>query len=603
MQVPEHAASRGDAPVGLALARGTTLDERVLRESEAHFRALAENAPFVFWVVDLPSRCHVYVSPGYARVWGRPLAELEADPASWRRALHPDDRERVLNAMREAPTDGYDLEYRIVWPDQSVRWVRDRAFSVRDAGGRPIRLAGICEDVTRRRAAEDDLVRLAHYDVLTGLPNRVLFQDRVAQEIARARRNGGGAALMFIDLDRFKVINDTLGHDVGDELLKQVARRLTGSLRASDTVSRFGGDEFAVLMTELRDSQAAGHVADKVISAFAQPFLLGGQETYVTASIGIALYPVDGDLPATLVKHADIAMYRAKELNRNNVQFYTPKNNARAIERLRLENDLRKALEREQFVLYFQPKVDLATRHVCGAEALLRWRHPERGLVSPAEFIPLLEETGMIVPVGEWILRAACRQIKEWDAQGLPPLRVAVNLSGRQFHMNDLPDMVRRVLAESGVEPQLLELEITESFLMRNADEAIGALRELKAEGVHLAVDDFGTGYSSLAYLKRFPLDTLKIDRSFVRDITTDPDDAAITRTVINMARGLKLSTVAEGVETEAQLAFLTANGCDHMQGYFYSPPVPAEECAKLVRERRALVRAAVDTPPAPACC
>jgi diguanylate cyclase (GGDEF)-like protein len=453
----------------------------------------------------------------------------------------------------------------------------------RNADGEVAYLSSVARDISERKYFEMRLEHAAQYDTLTGLPNRVLLHDRLGQVLAFAHRNGRRVAVMLLDLDRFKTINDTLGHDTGDRLLREAARRLTACIREEDTLARWGGDEFIIILPELSESQNAAVVAKKVLQAFVPPFVLGDRELFVTTSIGIALYPDDDQSVEGLIKNADVAMYRAKEQGGSNYQFYTANMNAAAFERLALESSLRKALERGELLLHYQPQVELETGQVIGAEALLRWRHPDLGLVPPAQFIPLAEETGLIVPIGEWVLREACRQNKMWQEALARPLRVAVNLSARQFRHQDVLELTARVLNETGLAPSCLELELTESYIMQNPESAIATLRDLKAMGVHLSIDDFGTGYSSLSYLKRFPIDAVKVDRSFVGDVTTDPDDAAIASAIIAMAHNLKLKAIAEGVETEEQLAFLKALKCDLLQGYYFSRPVPPDEFARLV--------------------
>ncbi|MGB7541155.1 MAG: EAL domain-containing protein, partial [Burkholderiales bacterium] len=440
-----------------------------------------------------------------------------------------------------------------------------------------------------RKHTEEQLTRLAQFDTTTGLPNRVLFHDRLEQSLVQGKRNDWLVGVMFIDLDRFKVVNDTLGHNFGDKLLVEVGARLVQSVRGGDTVGRLSGDEFAVVLSDLARADDAGLVAQKVLEGFSAPFDLDGHKAYVTASIGIAVSPGDGLDPDVLLKNADTAMYRVKSKGRNAYQFYMPEMNERAVERLELETDLRGALERGEFFLHYQPKVELRSHSVIGFEALLRWKNRNKGLVPPAEFIPLLEETGLINPVGEWALREVCRQIKAWQRSVVKALPVAVNLSARQFQQKDLDVKIRQILAENGVDPALLEIEITESFLMHDAELAARTLQALQDSGVRVSVDDFGTGYSSLSYLRRFRLDALKIDRSFVDNVVANGDDAAITLAIINIAHSLKLNVVAEGVETEAQLNFLSANGCDAAQGYLFSKPVGAEECERMLREGRRL--------------
>jgi diguanylate cyclase (GGDEF)-like protein len=442
-------------------------------------------------------------------------------------------------------------------------------------------------DLEERKRTERAMRHMAHHDALTDLPNRALFRDRLSHAMAQADRYHQRLAVLFLDLDRFKAINDTLGHNAGDQLLRIAAERLKGCVRECDTVARLGGDEFTVIVEDVEDRQAAAVVAQKIIDSFSQPFTLHGHEVFVTTSVGITLYPDDGEHLDTLLRNADAAMYRAKDCGRNNYQFYVPEMNTRARERLLLENALRRALVKEEFILHYQPRVDLRSGNVIGAEALLRWRHPERGLMAPDEFVPLLEETGLILPVGEWVLREACRQNRAWQDKGLPPVRVAVNLSVRQFLQRDLAALVASVLEETGLPPSFLELEITEELLLEHSAANAAALNRLRELGVHISIDDFGTGYSSLSYLKRLPIHTLKIDQSFVRDITLDSDGAAIVSAIIAMACNLRLNVLAEGVETEAQLAFLRAQGCNEIQGYSFSRPLDAEAFERLLREGR----------------
>lgn len=434
-----------------------------------------------------------------------------------------------------------------------------------------------------RKRSEERLAYMAQYDHLTGLTNRALFQDRLEQALARAKRSGALVALMFLDLDRFKAVNDTLGHGTGDLLLKKVAERLEGSVRETDTVARIGGDEFSIILEGLTEAQDAAFVARKIIDKLVQPFVLDGHEVFVTTSIGIAVYPSsNGD---SLLTDADSAMYCAKEQGRNTYRFHTPERNAQVRERLNMESKLRRALDQEEFLLYYQPQVDLTTGMIVGTEALLRWQHPELGLVSPGKFISVLEDIGMIVRVGEWVLQTACRQSKAWQRDGFPPLRMAVNISARQFSRRDLIDTVAGVLTETGLDPNYLELEITESLLMEDIKANSRLLDELKTsvEGLRVSIDDFGTGYSSLSYLKTFPIDLLKIDQSFIRDITTNSDDAAITTTIIVLAHNLRLKVIAEGVETEEQMTYLREKGCDEAQGFYFSRPLPADEFTKLL--------------------
>jgi diguanylate cyclase (GGDEF)-like protein/PAS domain S-box-containing protein len=441
-----------------------------------------------------------------------------------------------------------------------------------------------------RKSAEERLTHMAQFDLLTGLPNRHLFSDRLMQSMAQARRSGHPMAVLFIDLDRFKLVNDTRGHSAGDKLLKETAARLNQCVRSGDTVGRFGGDEFGAVLSELGKAGDASVVAQKIIDAFAQPFNLNGHETYVSASVGITLFPADGEEADALITNADAAMYRAKEQGRDNYQYFTREMNERALERMQMEAALRLAIERKELLLYYQPKVDLESGAVCGFEALLRWQHPERGIVSSVDFIPVLEDAGLIVPVGEWVIREVCVQIRAWQKTGLSVPPIAINLSARQFQHKNLEANVRRILRETELEPSLIQFELTESLLMKEPEAAARTLRGLKQAGITISVDDFGTGYSSLAYLKRFPIDALKIDRAFIRDVTNDPEDAAITLAIIGLAHSLKLKVVAEGVETEGQLRFLRAHNCDEMQGYYFAWPMSVSDCTQALREGRRLI-------------
>ncbi|MDD5240688.1 MAG: EAL domain-containing protein [Sulfuricella sp.] len=440
------------------------------------------------------------------------------------------------------------------------------------------------ESHERQQVAEQKLAQLMFYDTLTGLPNRILFRDRLEREMADCRRNSKKAALLFLNLDRFKYINNTLGNNIGDLLLAEVATRVKAAVRENDTVALLGGDEFAVVLGDMQDSNAAAGVAQMIIQRLSQPITLLGKETFVSASIGICLYPGDGQDFDALTRNADAAMCHAKELGRGAFRFFTEEMNLRTQGRLALESDLRRALERGEFAVVYQPQADLATGRLVGAEALLRWHHPERGMVSPLQFIPLAEENGMILPIGAWVLREVCRQIKVWRELGLTGLHFAVNLSPRQFRQENLVEDILGILGEFDVPASALELEITEGAAMENADAAIGQLNQLNRHGFSIAIDDFGTGYSSLGYLKRFPVSKLKIDRSFVMDIPGDANDTAIAIAVIQLAKSLGLKVVAEGVETDVQRQFLSDQGCDILQGYWYSKPLDAQSFEAFAR-------------------
>ncbi len=456
---------------------------------------------------------------------------------------------------------------------------------VLDGAGHPANRFIVFADITERKEAERQIHRLAYYDPLTGLPNRPLFYSLLEQALSEAHRNQSHGAVLFLDLNRFKNINDSFGHTLADNVLREVGRRLAASLRKEDVVCRLGGDEFVVALLDISRREHAGLVAQKLLAALAEPILVDKHEVLLSASIGIATFPDDGRDSETLLRHADVAMYRAKKVGNSAHVFFSHEMHLRAFEQLKLEGGLRRALERGELSLHFQPQLDLASGRISGAEALLRWQHPERGMIPPAQFIPVAEETGLIVPIGEWVIDAACRQIADWRARGLPPVRVAVNLSPRQFS-NTLPQTILSIIDRHGIPPDALELEITESMLMHNAEAVVAMMREFAEAGILMSLDDFGTGYSSLSYLKRFPIDTLKIDQSFVRGIPDDPDDSAIARAIIGMAKNLRLSVIAEGVETSEQLLFLRDAGCDEIQGFHFSRPLPAGEFAALLATR-----------------
>jgi diguanylate cyclase len=449
-------------------------------------------------------------------------------------------------------------------------------------------LAQVNLDLAAAMELKDSQIdRVVHYDTLTDLPNRLLFLDRLDQEITRAQRDNSMMAVLAINLDRFKQVNDSFGYPVGDQLLQSVAARLAGQIRACDTVAHIAGDEFCIALTGVKTTHAAGEVAQKLLDSFAHnPISIGDSEIFITLSIGISIYPVDGLNTATLLKNADAALHQAKHEGRNNFQYYATQMNATAWQRLKLETELRRALKHQEFVLYYQPKVNMESGKIVGVEALLRWQSPDRGLVAPGEFIPLLEETGLILPVGEWVLRAACKQAREWQAVGLPDIHIAVNLSTLQFKQPDFSGLVLGILKENGLDPALgaIELELTESLLMNNAAAAVKTLVKLREAGIQFSIDDFGTGYSSLSYLKRFPISSLKIDQSFVRDLSHDKEDEAIVSAIIALGRSLGLKVIAEGVETTAQLALLRNKGCNEMQGFLFSRPVPVAEMTDLLQ-------------------
>ncbi len=460
--------------------------------------------------------------------------------------------------------------------------IEDSIAPIHDQDGEIIGAVMVFRDVTAARVMKLKLSHLAQHDFLTGLPNRMLLNDRLNHAIALARRHGAHVAVLFLDLDRFKQINDSLGHAIGDKLLQEVGNRLEAAVRGSDTVSRLGGDEFVIVLSEVQQAQNAARHAEKIHAALSAPHTLGQHELQVNVSIGISIFPDDGEDTDTLIRCADTAMYHAKESGRNTYRFFRPDMNARSVERQSLETHLRRALEKREFVLHYQPKTNLDTGAVTGAEALLRWLHPERGLLPPEHFMPIAEDCGLIVPIGQWVLREACQQARAWQTAGLSPTPVAVNISSLEFRHRDFLATVRAILEETRLDPGYLEIEVTESVLMQDVESTTAVLRALKSIGVLLAIDDFGTGYSSLNGLRQLPIDTLKIDRTFVRDSTTDPDAAAIVSAVISLARNLRLRVIAEGVETREHVAFLKARLCDEGQGHFFGRPIVSSEFAEL---------------------
>lgn len=460
--------------------------------------------------------------------------------------------------------------------------IEDSAAPIRNRSKAVIGGVLVFHDVSDKRNLLKELAHQAHHDALTGLPNRLLFNELLAQALAQAKRKGGKLAVLFLDLDRFKLINDTMGHNLGDFLLNVVAGRIRETLREGDTLARQGGDEFLILLPEIGQEQEAATVSKRILKVFAEPFMLEDNEVYMSTSVGISLYPTDGSDRETLVKQADTAMYYAKEQGRNNFQFFTAGLNIKANDRLSIENSLRKGLERGEFVLHYQPQVDFESGFIVGLEALIRWNAADRGLVSPAAFIPVAEETGLIVPIGEWVLRTACAQNVAWQKQGYPSMRMAVNISARQFKEPNFINIVAGILEEIGMDPRWLELEITESIAMENGEDSVAMLNTFKELGIRISIDDFGTGFSSLNYLRRMPIDTLKIDQSFIRDISTGENGEEVVTAIIQLAKNLRLKVIAEGVETGSQWSFLKNRQCNEMQGFLYSKAVTSEEMEKL---------------------
>jgi diguanylate cyclase (GGDEF)-like protein/PAS domain S-box-containing protein len=563
--------------------------ETALQHSEQRFRQLVAMSSDWYWEQDEQLR-FTAIAGGQGEKAGLG-AERIIGKTRWETVPGMEATEwgQAHIALTGAHQPFTNLEYEVVDDEGGTRWFCVNGQPVFDELGGFRGYRGTGTDITDRKQSEQRIHHVAQHDVLTGLPNRSLLQDRLGQAVAYSIRCGHPVWVMLIDLDRFKFVNDSMGHKAGDVLLMTVAARLRSALRDTDTVARLSGDEFVVILTEHEDQCLSADIVQRLMDSVAQPVMLGSKEFFVTCSIGVAVYPTDGAPAENLIEHADIAMYRAKKLGRNNFQFYTPAMNEEAMERVRIESALRNALERNEFVLHYQPQVDLASGEIVGMEALIRWQHPEMGMVAPSRFIGVAEETGLIVQIGAWVMRTACLQNRAWQQDGLGKLRVAVNLSARQFGAPNLIEEIRNVLAETGLAPACLEIELTESLFMSDVALAVELLHSMKGLGVNLSIDDFGTGYSSLSYLSRFPIDVLKIDRSFVAEITRDSNDAAIVASIIALAHNLKLAVIAEGVETEEQLDYLRRHGCDEMQGYYFSRPLPADEFEQLLRQQRRL--------------
>lgn len=568
--------------------RDVTRPKRAVEQIRKLSLAVEQSANMV--MITDPQGLIEYVNPKFCRVTGYAREEIVGRELWTMKSLDMPvatfrDIWETLNAGKEWHGELHNRK-----KNGEFYWCLESISPVRDDKGMVTNFVSVAEDISERKHAESTIRHLAYYDPLTGLPNRRLFRDRLEQTRTAALRSGELFGLMYLDLDRFKEVNDTLGHSVGDQLLKAAAQRIADCLRKADTMARLGGDEFAVIIAEAARAEDVSRVAEKIIRAFQQPFLLSGFELFTSTSIGISIFPADTADIDTLIKNADIALYRAKEQGRNNYQFFIAEMGQRSMERLVIENRLRFAVERNELELHYQPQVELASGQVRGVEALLRWHSPELGMVMPADFIPLAEETGLIVPIGEWVLRTACRQMKAWVDGGVPLTRMAVNLSPRQFRQAGLEQTVVSALQDAGLEPGYLEVEITENTVMHNPQLTQSILEKLRAMGVQVAIDDFGTGYSSLATLKHFPVTRLKVDQTFVRDLAEDRDDAAIVLAIISMAHSLRLPVVAEGVETAEQTSYLQLHGCEEAQGYAFSKPLPAAEIDAYLRSHTAVV-------------
>jgi diguanylate cyclase (GGDEF)-like protein/PAS domain S-box-containing protein len=559
---------------------------QALHENENRFRTLIEHVSDMVTILDA-SGIVKYKSPSVERILGYKPEELVGK--NFLEYIHPEDVSRFSVVLGQEPGQSgrvTGLELRCRHRNGLWRFLEATLnHLLQDPTIKGVVLT--LRDITDRKLDEETIRHLAYYDALTGLPNRTLFNDRLTQALAHAHRTQQELAVMSLHLDQFKTINDTLGYALGDRLLREITQRLTGCLGEGDTLAHLGNGEFLLLLPGIGQVQNLEKISQRILEAIEPPFNLDNHEFRITVNMGVSFYPSDGETAEVLIKNADAALHRAKLQGKNNYQLYTSTIHAKALERLVMESSLRRALERNELLLYYQPQLSLQTGQIVGAEALVRWQHPTRGLISPMKFVPLAEETGLIVPLGEWVLRSTCTQAKAWQKAGFRPIRVAVNLSARLFKQKNLVENIARILEETELDPRYLELELTESTVMENAEATLTKLQELKAMGIQLSIDDFGTGYSSLSYLRRFSLDTLKIDQSFVQDITTDPDGAVIARLIIDIAHSLKLRVIAEGVETEGQLTFLRAHHCDEIQGYFFSKPLSAGAFTRLLREGR----------------
>ncbi len=550
--------------------------EMVLEKSEQSLKEAQRIAHVGNWDVDMVNDMLTWSDETY-RIWEIDKEYFPATFEAFIETVHPEDRELVIKMYNDSLLNRsvYDVEHRLLFPDGRIKYIHERGEPHYDATGKPIRFIGVSLDITERKASEEKIKHMAHHDGLTQLPNRVLAKERAQQIIAQTKRVGAKAAFLFIDLDGFKDINDSLGHSARDLLLITIASRLQLCTQENDTISRQGGDEFLIILSEIYDETAITVTAEKILKELAKPVEITTHTLSVSGSIGIAIYPDHGDIFEVLLKNADTAMYRAKELGKNTHCLYTQQMNYNQIGVFQLQNDLKSATKNNEFVLFYQPQIDLAKNKITGAEALIRWQHPQRGMIPPMSFIPIAESSGMIVQIGQWVIEEACRQAALWHEQGIK-ICVAVNISAMQFKRGNLEDVVKNALISSQLDPKWLELELTESVMMHDAEKTLQSIRNLKALGVQLSIDDFGTGYSSLAYLKRFAVDKLKIDQSFIRDILNNPEDAIIVQTIIQMSKNLNLLTIAEGVENQEILEVVKNFGCDEVQGYHFAKPMEA---------------------------
>ena len=562
-----------------------------LREDEKHFRSLVSNIPGAVYRYKIQNADNwkiEFMSFGVEDISGYTVSNfIGASIDSYLKMILPEDVEKVKVVLKSAAEDGFNfsLDYKIRHAGGSIRCMHEQGRGFKE--GKVGWIDGAIFDVTERTKTKEKLNYLSCHDALTGLPNRMIFWDRLSQAIGQARTRNKHAAVLFVDLDQFKRINDALGHEIGDGLIRAVSNRLRIVLYNTDTITRIGGDGFIILLPEIEKVEYAENVANKILSSFKTPFKIKEHELFVNCSIGIGSYPNDGEQSEILMKNTDLAMHVAKEKGGEQYQLYSVAIGSRVSEKLKLENKLRHALEKNEFKLHYQPQIDLKTGRVTGVEALIRWYNPDMGLVAPMQFIPLAEKNGLIHPIGEWVLRTACAQKKKWQDEGLEAIKMAVNLSGRQFHYANLLELVTQILKKTNLNPEMLDLELTESTVMQYSAKTLSTLQGLKDMGIRITIDDFGTGFSSLLSLKKFPINTIKIDRMFIKDVIQNNDDSAITRAIISMAHNLRMDVIAEGVETESQLTFLQGENCDKMQGFLFSKPLPADEIKPFLESSR----------------
>ncbi|WJQ82726.1 bifunctional diguanylate cyclase/phosphodiesterase [Brevibacillus brevis] len=556
--------------------------EDELKRSEEKYRIIAENTSDIISIINLDGD-FFYLSPSYKRVWEHTVPDEEIHNLfEW---IVEDDRDIFAYAIQHAfsTRKEYMVECRINTQRNDVIWTESKINPIMDEEGNVTKLLLVTRDVTDRKQYEETIHHLAYHDALTDLPNRRMYVQQLTKEMMQAKRFQSNLAVLFLDLDRFKDVNDSFGHDVGDMLLIEAAKRLQACLKPGDVVARLGGDEFTIMQNQLQDRSEATALAEQIMYQLQRPFELEGHISNISCSIGIALYPQDGDNPEDLLKRADMALYTVKSRGKNGYDFFDPTMETKSLERILMENEMRKAIEQEQFQIYYQPKIDIATSAMTGMEALVRWVHPELGIIPPNRFIPIAEETGMILALGEWILKQACKQNKNWHDQGYT-LKVSVNLSARQIYQKDLVEMIKDILQETKLSPHWLELEITEGIFVK-MEEATEVLQQIRDIGIQISIDDFGTGYSSFSYIKSLPVDTIKIDASFIRDIHHNQESQAIVKAIVTIAQSLNMNVIAEGIELHDQVAALKENGCDHGQGYLFSKPLPTDDFDQLLRQ------------------